>query len=241
MLEKIDKYFKNELSLSERQDFDNEFVSNEEFRKNISFYLNSRTAAKQLADDKRRVEFEELRKNLSRKSDNSSRIKPMIWLSGLAASVVLAVGFWWFSRTPDLAMNAIADTYIQEHFQNLPVKMDASADSLQMGLRLFNEQKLGEAQNIFESVLARNSNDSEAIKYLGITYLRMKDYDKAVQYFQNLASQEELFANPGKFYQAIALLQQSLKNEEQAEILLKEVIDNDLEGKEEAQKMLGSY
>ncbi len=238
MLEKIDKYFNNELSLSERKDFEIQLVKDEELKENVSFYLNTRTAAKQLADDKRREEFEELRKKISQKSGDSGKIKPMIWLSGLAASIVLVVGFWWFSRTPDLGTNVIADTYIQEHFQNLPVKMDASTDSLQMGLRLFNEQKLIEAQIVFENILKRKNNDSEATKYAGITALRLKNYDKAIQYFKILASQKDLFANPGKFYEAITLLQKSPINKKEAEVLLKEVVDNGLEGKEEALKML---
>jgi tetratricopeptide (TPR) repeat protein len=239
MLEKIDKYYNNELSLSERQDFENELINNEELKENVSFYLNTRTATKQLADDKRRAEFEELRKKISQKQANSGKIKPMIWLSGMAASVILVAGFWWFSHTPDLATDAIANTYIQENFQNLPIKMDASADSLQMGLRLFNEQKLSEAQIIFENILKRKNNDSEATEYAGITALRLKDYDKAIQYFKILASQKDLFANPGKFYEAITLLQQSPMNKKEAEILLKDVVDNGLEGKEEAAVILG--
>jgi tetratricopeptide (TPR) repeat protein len=238
MLEKIDKYFNNELSLSERQDFEIQLVKDDELKENVSFYLNTRTAAKQLADDKRREEFEELHKKMSQKSGDSRKIKPMIWLSGLAASAILVVGFWWFSRTPDLVTDAIADTYMQEHFQNLPVKMDASADSLQMGLRLFNEQKLTEAQIVFENILKRKNNDSEATKYAGITALRLKNYDKAIQYFKILGSQKDLFANPGKFYEAITLLQKSPMNKKDADVLLKEVVDNGLEGKEEAQKML---
>ncbi len=238
MLEKIDKYFNNELSLSERQGFEIQLVKDKELKENVSFYLNTRTAAKQLADDKRRGEFEELRKKISLKPQESGKIKPMIWLSGLAASIVLVVGFWWFSRTPDLATDVLADTYIQENFQNLPVKMDASADSLQMGLRLFNEQKLSEAQIVFENILKRKYSDSEATKYAGITALRLKNYNEAIQYFKLLASQKDLFANPGKFYQAITLLQQSPINKKEAEVLLKEVIDDDLEGKEEALKML---
>lgn len=238
MLERIDKYFNNELSLSERQEFEIQLVKDDELKENIAFYLNSRTAAKQLADDIRSVEFEELRKKISQKSIDSGKIRPMIWLSGLAASVVLALGIWWFSRTPNLATEAVADVYIQEHFQNLPVKMDATADSLQRGLRLFNEQKLSEAQKVFENILKRKNNDSEATKYAGITALRLKNYNKALSYFRVLASQKDLFANPGKFYQAITLLQQSPMNTKRAEVLLKEVINNDLEGREEALKML---
>jgi tetratricopeptide (TPR) repeat protein len=107
-----------------------------------------------------------------------------------------------------------------------------------MGFRLFNEQKLTEAQIIFEDILKRKNNDSEAIKYAGITALRLKNYDKAIQYFKILGSQKSLFANPGKFYEAITLLEKSPANKKEAELLFKEVIDNNLEGKQEALKML---
>ena len=238
MLEKIDKYFSNELSLSERQDFEIQLVKDDELKESVSFYLNTRTAARKTADTKRRNEFEELRQKISQKSQVSGNIKPILWLSGMAASLMLILGIWWFSRTPDLATATLADTYIQAHFQNLPVKMDASTDSLQMGVRLFNEQKLSEAQTVFKNILSRKNNDSEATKYAGITALRLKNYDKALEYFKILASQKGLFANPGKFYQAITLLQKSSLHKKEAEVLLKEVIDNNLEGKEEALKML---
>ena len=41
MLEKIDKYFNNELSLSERQDFDNQLIIDNELQENVAFYLNT--------------------------------------------------------------------------------------------------------------------------------------------------------------------------------------------------------
>jgi tetratricopeptide (TPR) repeat protein len=239
MLERIDKYFNNELSFQERQDFDNQLIDNNELKESVSFYLNTRIAAKQIAHDKRKVEFSELRKTLSQKPNETGRIKPMIWLSGLAASVALVLGFWWFGSRDTIATEELASRYVQEHFQNLPVKMDANTDSLQTGLRLFNQQKLAEAQTIFEDILRRKNNDSEAIKYAGITALRLKNYDKAISYFKTLDSQKSLFANPGKFYEAITLLEKSPANKKEAEILLKEVVDNNLEGKEAATMILG--
>ena len=102
------------------------------------------------------------------------------------------------NQTAELNTEEFANTYIQEHFENLPVKMDANADSLQMGLRLFNEQKLKEAQIIFENILHRKNSDSEAIKYAGITALRLGEYDEALEYFRSLGKQTNLFSNPGE-------------------------------------------
>jgi tetratricopeptide (TPR) repeat protein len=236
MLEKIEKYLNNELSLSERKVFENQLSMDEELAKNFAFYANTHTAAKKLANEKRKEQFENLRTEIS--SRTVRKMKPMIWLSGLAASLVLALGFWWFSQTATSNAEILADVYIQKHFENLPVKMDGNADSLQMGLRLFNEQKLNEAQKIFEAILQRKNNDSEATKYAGITALKLQQYDKAIQYFQALSQQTNLYSNPGKFYEALALMKQNKVDRKKAKEILNEVIINNLEGNEEAKRII---
>ncbi|MEY4524948.1 MAG: hypothetical protein RIR57_318, partial [Bacteroidota bacterium] len=127
---------------------------------------------------------------------------------------------------------------LKTSLKNLPVKMDGNADSLQMGLRLFNEQKLNEAQKIFEAILQRKNNDSEATKYAGITALKLQQYDKAIQYFQALSQQTNLYSNPGKFYEALALMKQNKVDRKKAKEILNEVIINNLEGNEEAKRII---
>ena len=236
MLEQIDKYLNNELSLSERQVFENQLSTDSTLAKELAFYANTQTASKQLANEKRKEQFEHLRTEIS--SRTVRKIKPMIWVSGLAASVVLALGFWWFSQNATQNAEILADVYIQEHFENLPVKMDGNADSLQMGLRLFNEKKLNDAQKIFEEILLRKNNDSETTKYAGITALKLQQYDKAIQYFQVLSKQTNLYSNPGKFYEALALMKQNKVDRKKAKEILNEVIINNLEGNEEARRIV---
>ena len=236
MLEQIEKYLNNELSLSERQVFENQLSTDSTLAKEFAFYVNSHSASKQLANEKRKEQFEHLRTEISSRSIR--KIKPLIWVSGLAASVILALGFWWFSQTATPNAEILADAYIQEHFENLPVKMDGNSDSLQMGLRLFNEKKLNDAQKIFEDILQRKNNDSEATKYAGITALKLQQYDKAIQYFQALAQLTNLYSNPGKFYEALALMKKNSTDRNKAKEILNEVIINNLEGNEEAKRII---
>ena len=239
MLAQIEKYLNDEMSLSERQNFEDQLLTNNELMQELAFYTHAKMANQAIAKEKRKAEFEALRKEFSKHP--SGKIKPMIWISGMAASVIVALGFWWLLHTATPNPMEYADTYVQEHFQNLPVKMDGNADSLQMGLRLFNEQKLSEAQVIFEAILQRKNVDSEAIKYAGITALRLKQFDKAIGYFQALSQQKNLYSNPGKFYEALTLMQQQPINKKEIENLLKEVIDNNLEGNQEARQLVNSY
>ena len=236
MLEQIEKYFNNELSLDERQAFENQIVTNDTFAKEVAFYVETRSVAKEIAMVKRKQELEELRKTLS-KSTNF-KIKKIYWLSGLAASLILGIGAWNFIVPNSKSSETLADRYIHQHFENLPVKMDGNSDSLQLGLRLFNEQKLNQAGVIFEDLANRNNNNSEAIKYAGIAALRQNNFDKANKYFQTLATQKDLYSNPGLFYKAISLLKQSPENQKKAKEILNEVITKNLDGKVEAEEIL---
>ncbi len=49
---------------------------------------------------KRKAEFDALRKEISNRP--SGKIKPIMWISGMVASVILALGFWWFLHTATL-------------------------------------------------------------------------------------------------------------------------------------------
>ena len=78
-------------------------------------------------------------------------------------------------------------------------------------------------------------------KYLGIVYLRLGNYQKALFYFHQFES-DTLYSNPSVFYQALTLLKRNLPGDkEKARELLQQVRDNDLEGKEFAQKWLDKW
>ncbi|HKO81806.1 MAG TPA: hypothetical protein VJU78_15480, partial [Chitinophagaceae bacterium] len=77
--------------------------------------------------------------------------------------------------------------------------------------------------------------------YAGIVSLRLEQYDKAVNYFSKIEN-IKLHANPGKFYHALVLIKRSQPGDmETAKQLLKQVVENDLEGKEEAEKWLKKW
>jgi tetratricopeptide (TPR) repeat protein len=239
MLEQIEKYFDNKLSLAERQVFENQMLTDDAFAKEVAFYVQTRSASKALANDKRKQEFEALRQKLT--NSKPRNFKPIIWLSGLAASLMIGFGLWNFMDSDAKSTETLAEAYIQQHFENLPVKMDGKTDSLQLGLRLFNEHKLKESQVIFEEIYKKENTNSEAIKYAGITALKLNQYEKAINYFKLLSLQKDLYANPGIFYEAITLLKKSPQDKEKAKELLKEVVAKNLEGSEEARKILDEF
>ena len=76
------------------------------------------------------------------------------------------------------------------------------------------------------------------MKLAGIVCLRLKQYDKALEYFRRLET-IPLEVNPGKFYHALALVERGTPEDlRNAKIILKQVIEKDLDGKETAAEWL---
>ena len=161
------------------------------------------------------------------------------YLSAAAIVIALIFGATILFR-PD-STEKLADQYIQEHFQTLGVTMGPKPDSMQQALRLYNEGKLSEALRQFEILAQRDTSNSVAKKYAGIVSLRLKDYDKAIDYFSQLGN-ARLYANPGKFFQALTYLKRKKTGDRQeAKNILEQVVQADLEGKEIARKLLNEW
>ncbi len=91
-------------------------------------------------------------------------------------------------------------------------------------------------------MLKEKQDDAETVKLAGIVSLRMENYDQALGYFEWLAEQKGYYDNPGEFYQALTLMKRNLPGDEQkAKILLQDVVEKNLSGKEEAQKWLEKW
>jgi tetratricopeptide (TPR) repeat protein len=114
-------------------------------------------------------------------------------------------------------------------------------DSLQNGFRLYNGGQYDSALQQFESILQKDTGNYLSKKYLGIVYLTLGNYDKALLYFQQLENNSR-YSNPAIFYQALTLMKRSQPGDKQkAKQLLQKVVDNNLEEKETAQRWLKKW
>ena len=117
--------------------------------------------------------------------------------------------------------------------------MNDGAEDLQKGAALFNDRKFEEALAIFEGILKKDSTNIDALKYAGITSLRLKQYETALNYFSLLAADSVVHANPGRLYESVTLLTRNGEGDEAAaKVRLKEIVDKDMEGKKEAEQWL---
>jgi len=241
-LDYIESYFNEELTLEKKNEFEQRVIADPVFAEEIAFYLSSKQAIATVAK-KQRERFKDVYttyKQTAQKQQPSLVRKLWPWAAAAAILAGIAFGLNTWLRSP--SSKELADKYVQENFQSLPVTMGNKEDSLQAGLRLYNANRLEEALNYFEKMASKDTSFFEAKKYAGIVSLRLEQYDKAIDYFSQLANYSQLYANPGKFYHALTFMKRNRPgDQQQAKILLEQVVQNDLEGRHFAQEWLKKW
>jgi len=237
----IDKYFKKELTQEEITEFERKINDDPVFAEEVAFYCSAMQAINdQLAEEKKK-QFRKIYDEGKLHSTSKLTVikRSWVYIAAAAAVVVLIIGWYLFARPSSI--QHFADRYIEENFQvQMGVKMAANEDSLDKAIRLYNENKLPEALQQFEMIIQSDSIAWLPKKMAGIVSLRIGDYDKAIEHFTQL-EKLNLYTNPGKLYHAIALIKRNRNDDkEMVKQLLKQVIEQDLEGKETAQEWLKS-
>ena len=152
----------------------------------------------------------------------------------IAAIIVICITLlsWWYLSEPKLT--ELANVYVKENFSTLSTTMSADKNTFKQAISLFNEGQLTKAAAIFDSLA--EYNNPEALKYAGISYLRLQKYSLALEHFAILQKQN-LQSNPGTFYYALTLLQRNQNNDlTEAKKLLEKVRNEKSEGWQEIAK-----
>ncbi len=237
-LDYIDEYFKGEISGEKKQQFEKRIMEDASFADEVAFYISANGVIKNQAVLEKKQRFKELYQQQQKVIPLHKEPVKMVWRYMAAASVVAAVMIMYLFLNRDINPRELADSYIQKNWQTIGVKMATKQDSLQSAIEIYNDAKFKEALEKFEMILKNNPGSQKATEYAGITSLQLSNYAKALQYFSILAA-DTSYSNPGKFYKAITLLRRNDTGDlTAAKILLQQVIDQDLEKKDEAAKWM---
>jgi tetratricopeptide (TPR) repeat protein len=238
-MEYIDDYFNRSNTTEQKQQFEQRVIHDISFAEDVAFYISTHDVLKQQFQIQQKERFRELYEQQKEVLPRKRPVK-QIWRYAIAASAVVAVMVLsWMLISTRSSPEQLADGYIEQNWKTLDIAMSSVQDSLQQGLTLFNAGKPADALLQFENMLKNDSTNFMAKKYAGIAALRQSQYDKALFYFSALANDTALHSNPGKFYQAVALLKRSEPADiDVAKKLLQEVAANDLEGSKEAKQWL---
>ena len=238
----IDAFFNQALSDAEVERFEQMLVEDNDFAGQVAFYLSAKQALKEQLEEEKKEWFKQLLadNNLESVAKGQGRVKQLWSYRAVAVAAIVVLGFfaWYLFYPRSIPVQDRAETYIEEHLKTLPVTMGTELDSTQFGLKLYNEGQLETSRKVFESIVQNDSSNYSAKKYLGIVYLRLANYDKALLYFHRLENYS-LYSNPALFYQALTLMKRNLPGDKaKAKGLLQQVVDWNLEGKETARLWL---
>jgi len=230
------------MSVEEKKEFEKRLADDSEFAEDVAFYLSAMQVSREESVNEKKSRFKELYRQNNETIARRVPVLRKLWPYMSAAAILLVIFLAWtfFFQSP--SPQRLAGQYIEKELKELGVQMSTTKDSLELGKRLFNEGKLEEALQIFESITVSDPSSPDAKKLTGIVYLRLNQYEKALHYFKQLENQKGLFANPGLFYQALTLMKRNLPNDElEAKKLLEQVVEQDLEGKETAEEWLKKW
>jgi tetratricopeptide (TPR) repeat protein len=235
-LDYIENYFTGEPDASLTREFEERIISDPEFAEEVAFYLSARQISGEASTSIKKEQFKEIYQN--NKATRPTPVRKLVYYFA-AAAVAAGIIFGTYTITSSVSPTEMADQYIQSNLQNLGVKMGGGADSIQDGLRLYNDGKMAEALATFEKIARLDTSSFNAKKYAGISALRLKEYGKAISYFEQLEIYNGYYSNPALMLQAVTLMERNQPGDlPKAKLLLQKVAANDLEGKEMAVEWL---
>jgi tetratricopeptide (TPR) repeat protein len=235
-LDYIEDYFTKTPSADEAGLFEKRIESDPVFAEEVAYYLSVLQVSREESRNKQKAVFKVI--YLENRMTAHIPVRKLIY-SLAAAAVVVGLIFGVYIFVKPIPIQQLAGQYIQEHLQTQGVTMSGKSNSLQNGLRLYNDGKSAEALLAFEQIIQSDTSDFTAKKCAGLAALRMKDFDKAITWFESLETYDSLYANPAQFYLALTYMYRNQSGDaEKAKQLLQKVVDQDLEGKETAQEWL---
>jgi tetratricopeptide (TPR) repeat protein len=235
-LDYIDNYFTHEPDADRTREFEQRIMSDPAFAEEVAFFLSvwetSREASQIVKKNHFKVIYEKKRTTVP------APVRKLVYYIAAAAAVA-GIIFGIYTFTNSGSPQQLAGQYEKDQLNKLGVTMSGRSNSLQTGLRLYNEGKPAEALVQFEILIQSDTANFTAREYAGIAALRMKEYNKALSYFEQLEIYNGLYANPALILQAVTLMERNQPGDAaKAKQLLQKIVANDLEGKEYAQEWL---
>src|SRR5882724_5043314 len=171
-LDYIDSYFKGELDSSESGKFEEKIINDPSFAEQVADYIRIFQIVKVQSDDDKKKRFRGLYEQNKTSNSGKGFVRRM-WPTVAVAALVAGIIFGWYLFMQPVSPKQLADSYIREHLQSLPVSM-GTQDSMQALNDLYNEEKLTEALQGFQKIIESDPSNFKAIQNAGIVSLRLQ-------------------------------------------------------------------
>lgn len=241
--EYIDAYFQKQLNESERKEFEERCTTDEEFASDVAIYLSSRTALREMLLEEKKLEWGKAGSdNLTTTMAPVKQMNTRRWiLYAAAACLILAIIVFPFLSKD--SPQELANNYVNSNLTSISQTMDATSDSIQVGIAAYNKKDYQTSMKFFQDVYRSHPENADALKYIGLAHLMMSNFNEAIAAFDEL-SQKKMFANQGPLLKAVTLMKRNTNNDLQvAKGLLQKIVEGDssLDGKREAEKWLREW
>lgn len=236
-MEYIDSYFQQTMSEAERLVFEKRCEEDKAFAQEVAFYITARQSLREELLKQKQTSWITKHISIIDELPFIPKLKKSLasrWVTYLAAAcIVLVASVYIFETNP--SPKKLAETYIKANYTNLSLSMDASRDSLQLGIDAYNNKQYDKALTYFSGVEKKDAANSDAKKYAGLTYIQKDEYDSALMQFDALSNMKGLFSNAGDFLKAVSLMARNKPGDKkEAKQLLKKVIAEKEEGSDKA-------
>jgi tetratricopeptide (TPR) repeat protein len=250
--EQFEFYLSGTMSSEEKALFEAELSADQELHTTFEVYRTIETEMRGREQNSiKELELRESLQTLNAQYFNAgpqARIIPFythkVYRWAIAVAAMLTIGVFsyitFFRQSQD--SRELAAAYYDENLTQLSQTMDATRDSLQLGIAAYNNKDFAKALSYFEAIYSRHPEHSEALKNAGIAHLAAGDYEKALNSFEQLSAMKDLYANPGDFLSAVTLLLRDGKGDkETARQLLERIVKEKAEGSREAEEWLKGF
>lgn len=205
MQEKIDKYLLGKLSEKELADFEKELSEHPELAEDVRLQQESLEMIDLMGDEKIRAQIKKVHSKMT-VPPKPKRNRLFLIVSSIAAVLALTLIWSLFIKTnPIFSPEKIYTT----HFEPFPMnfaKRGANEKELVNASTLYSQKKYNKAIPIFENLSDKNI-DTQIDLALGISYLELEEYNKAISTFEKLIiTKDPLYEHHSYWYAALGYL-----------------------------------
>jgi hypothetical protein len=235
----FDKYLNNELADVELKSFEEQLLSNEDFKQEFEIYKALETSlASKFENEEDEIALRKTLQNLGnqhiKENETAKKETTVISLFNykkllVAASIAILIGLFVFNNG-----NPVYGDFANHNSLELVVRGENN-DAIVAAEKAFNSKKYEEALKQLTVLSDEYSDDVEIELYKGICNLELNNYTNAEQIFTKISNGNSSFSTKAIWYKALNYLKQ--EKFEDCKVVL-QTIPESAEEYKQAQKLL---
>lgn len=240
-LETIEKYIDGELGGKELLDFENLLSTDPDMKReyNLSMEINNSILEEDIMALRETMEYMYKEESKVKRIPSVFTKRKFYYAAASAALLIAAGGLVQRLVNPELDSNAVFNKYYAPYDVTVTYRSgNTEVDRILINaLEHYEERDYETALALFEEVLETRQNDMAVNLYSGISYMEEEKYQKATNSFNHIiTNKDNLFIEQAKWYLSMCYVK--TENQEKAELVLNEIIEEDSYYKDQAKKVL---